>query len=684
MQPRTLAAILFADIVGYTAMMQHDENQGLQKVERFRTVLEEKVGLHNGKILQYYGDGCLVTFSSGILAVTCAKEIQEDLHMQGKEKSVPVRIGIHIGDVVVKNDAIFGDGVNLASRIESLSVAGGVLFSQRLVADLKSHPQFDYTSLGDFHFKNVDQPMEIFALSNKGFPIPKRSEIRGKLNSKRETEEGKASIAVLPFRDMSPGRDQEYFADGIAEEILNTLAQLKELKVVGRTSSFSFKGKKTSIGEIGAALNITHVLEGSVRKHGNKVRITVQLINVDDGFHIWSKKFDDDFTDIFKIQDKVAENIGKVLLEKLAPQQLSKLRSDTVQTEAYELFLRAKYIMSRFMATFRPDDFEKSEQLFQAAIEIDSNYALARAGLAELYDTYVFYQLPIHAQGFAEYNQLRIEESDLAHKIDPNSAYTNLIKARVMLNTFSDLEEVYRLLLKAYELNPNGPEVLLGLVDVYIRRGLFLDALKFADQAITLDPLHTWSHSWKIYALGLLGDFEQAIQVSMATLEISSNELVILANMATFHSFLNNREAALSIYEKIDQINPEYLKHNPYFQIKRTALEDPAKLPPKITAQPSIALLPVGNVEIDYISGDIDRFEKGVLSWWERWKTGTYASDLNFFSNKNCSSYLHLKHHPMFQKLRLKPWFQVIMDEEKKKYDHNIDQFIRPEVLFSK
>ena len=485
---------------------------------------------------------------------------------------------------------------------------------------------------------------------------------------------------------MSPEKDQGYFADGIAEEILNTLSQLKEMKVAGRTSSFSFKGKNVTIEEIGAALNVRHILEGSVRKHGNKIRITAQLINVKDGFHIWSHKYDDDFTDIFRIQDTVAENIRKVLLETLVPEQISKSESAPNQnSEAYELFLRAKHILTRYLAAFKPEDFIKVENLFLEAISIDSEYAMAHAGLADLYDTYLVWRVSRqNSKEFNKYDELRIKESKLAYSLAPTSVYVNQVKARVMLNTMADLEEVYKRFIEAYELNPNNPEVLLGLVNVYIRKGLVYDALKFVDKALLMDPLHTWAYAWKIYALGLLGNFELAIQIAKLALDINDKEVIILANLASIYSFSKNKKAALVTYEKVNQINPDYLNRDPYFQIKLNALKDPSNIPGSISHQPSIALLPIGNVEIDYLSGDLERFEKSFLAWWKRWETGAYTSDLSFFSNKNCSIYLHLKNHLMYQSLRDKFWFEEILKKEKEKYNQNFERFTRPEVLFLK
>jgi len=689
MVSRKLAAILFADIVGYTAIMQRNEKEGLRKVKRFRVVLEEKVSRLQGEILQYYGDGSLVIFSSGIAALQCAREIQEALNdktsVQSEFVQVPLRIGIHIGDIVVEEGAIFGDGVNLASRIESLGIPGAVLFSYRLLADLKSHPGFHYVSLGAFLFKNVDEPMEVFALANNGFPVPKQSEIKGKTTSKT-SKSNEVSIAVLPFEDMSSEKDQEYFADGIAEEILNTLARLNELKIVGRTSSFSFKNKQVTIAEIGSILNVTYVLEGSVRRHGDRVRITAQLIKVEDGFHVWSQKYNEDFTDIFKIQDAVAQNIGKVLLEILAPEQIDKLKASSNQnSEAYGFFLRAKHnFTNRFRSTLSLEDLRKSEELFLAAIKLDPNYALAHAGLANLYDTYVFYGISAtESPEFTKYNQLRIQESERAYELDPTLAYVNEVRGHILLNSLADLKDVYRSYMKAYELNPQNPDILLALMDVYVRRGLMYDALTFVDAALTLDPLHTWALAWKTYTLGVLGDFDTAIRVVKTSLEINPEEIILLVNLASFYSFLHDKDNALATYEKINHINPEYLKGNPYYQIKIDLLEGRGNLPDRITGQPSAAILPIGNVEMDYLSGDPERFENGFRTWWSDWKEGRNALRHSVFFHSQGSIYLHLQYHPIYHSFKDKPWFREILNEEKEKYNRFYEAFIRPDQLLA-
>jgi len=315
-QSRRLTAIMFADIAGYTAMMQRDEKKGLEKVRRFSEVMEAQASANHGEILEFRGDGCLTVFNSAVEAMHPAKAIQEALK---EEPKVPLRIGIHIGDIVFTDGNIYGDGVNLASRVESMGVPGSILVTERVIHDVKSHPEFQMTSLGKFQFKNVDKPMEVFALANEGFVVPRKQDMKGKLANKgvkknlklqlwgsllaalilitslfffwkdlvpmspsdREESSEKPVIAVLPFRDLSPKKDQEYFCEGTAEEILNALAGLKGVTVRGRGSSFSFKDEGLSLKEIGEKLAASVLLDGSIRKTKDKIRINVQLIQAD-------------------------------------------------------------------------------------------------------------------------------------------------------------------------------------------------------------------------------------------------------------------------------------------------------------------------------------------------------------------------------------------------------------------
>ena len=325
---------MFADIVGYTALMQASEQQALANLQKFKEQLERDVAENQGKIIQFYGDGCLDIFYSSVDAVVCAQSLQKEFQLEPK---VPVRIGLHTGDVVFRDDNVFGDAVNIASRVESLGVPGAVLLSSNVRNQIKNHPEYKLASMGSFEFKNIDESMTIYALANVGLLVPNKEEITGKLKEVK-TEK---TIAVLPFSNMSSDPEQEYFCDGMAEEILNSLSHIKDLKVAGRTSAFQFKAKNLDLREVGDKLGVKTILEGSVRKQGDRLRITAQLINVKDGFHIWSERYDRNIDDIFAIQDEIALEITKKLETSLTG-NIHKTVSTTDLT-AYDHYLLGRF-----------------------------------------------------------------------------------------------------------------------------------------------------------------------------------------------------------------------------------------------------------------------------------------------------------------------------------------------------
>jgi len=281
---------MFTDMVGYTSLMQTDEELALKKRKRQKEVLEDSINRFRGKILQYYGDGTLSIFQSALEAVHCAIDIQKKL---AQEPKVDLRIGIHTGDIILEDEGIYGDGVNVASRIESLAVPGGVFISEKVYDDIKNQKDITTQEIGTFELKNVNQPVRVFAISNPGFAVPSRNEIKGKLNRPGNR------LAVLPFENLSADPANEYFSDGITEELIDAFSKVNGLLVTSRTSCFAFKKKHEDAREIGSKLNVDKILEGSVRRAGDRVRISAQLINAADGYHIWSETFNRDLHDIF-------------------------------------------------------------------------------------------------------------------------------------------------------------------------------------------------------------------------------------------------------------------------------------------------------------------------------------------------------------------------------------------------
>ena len=400
-QSRQLAAIMFTDIVGYTTMMQQNEQMAVEVIKHYNATLEKWVHHFNGRVLNFYGDGSLCSFSSATDAVNCSIEVQKELRA---EPVVPLRIGLHIGEVFFEQEKALGDGVNVASRVQSLGQENTILISAEIHDKIKNNPSITTRSLGYFDFKSVNKPLEIFALTNEGLFVPQRKTMQGKLQKKnvqkrnlivvgvllfllviaffiyqkflpgKETVSGEKSIAVLPFTDMSRNKDQEYFSDGLTEDIITQLAKINSFKVVSRTSVMQYKKKSKSIREIGKELGADVVLEGSVQQSGDQVRITAQLINTATDEHLWAESYDRSMKDIFTIQTDIANQIANALKTKLTVQEKQRIEKKyTENAEAYQLYLKGRY----YWNNRSEESVRKGIEFFKKAIEIDSSYALA-------------------------------------------------------------------------------------------------------------------------------------------------------------------------------------------------------------------------------------------------------------------------------------------------------------------
>ncbi|MDW3651285.1 MAG: adenylate/guanylate cyclase domain-containing protein [Bacteroidia bacterium] len=516
-----LAVILFADIEGYTAMMQQNEETALNVMNRFKLVLEAETVQAKGQVVQYFGDGALLTFESAASAVTCAMAMQSAFQA---EPFVPVRIGIHLGDVVYKAGNIFGDGVNVASRIESLGVPGAVLMSKSIQNQLKNKTGFLTQSLGRFEFKNVQEALEVFALSNEGFVVPRRGEMKGKLKHKKfsllkqswiiatviaflgilswnfgphafnstsntsedEINPKQKSIAVLPFRNLSEDSSQVYFSDGMAEEVLNALTQLKGLKVSARTSSFQFRGDEVDLTEVGEKLGVKNVLEGSVQKSGNRLRIHVRLIDIENESQIWSDRFDKRLEDIFLIQDEIAQAIvGQLELRFNFSENLQLVKPPTDDKEAHDLYLRGLHYSN--LAYF-PQAIEQ----FENAILLDSTFAAAYAQLSMA--KFRLYQPVARVLD----HELAAEVRKLAEKaLELDSTLDQAFEAMTFVyhDFDNDYQKAEKLLRKALELNPSSSSLYYRLFFNSLFQGSSTDsALMYCQKNLDLDPLNAMAH----------------------------------------------------------------------------------------------------------------------------------------------------------------------------------------------
>ena len=538
-QSRQLAAIMFTDIVGYTAMMQQNEEKAVSVIKHYNSTLEKWVTHFNGQVLNYYGDGSLCIFSSATDAVNCSLAVQKELKT---DPVVPLRIGLHIGEVFFEDGKALGDGVNVASRVQSLGQENTILISEEVHNKIKNNDSIITKSLGQFDFKNVGKPMEVFALTNDGLFVPQRKRMEGKLKKinvqKRNIIAAVSiillflaglfiyknfwaknipavdkSIAVLPFVDMSAAKDQEYFSDGLSEELLNLLAKIPELKVIGRTSSFSFKGKNEDLRSIAEKLGVAHILEGSVRKDGNKIRVTTQLIRAADGSHLWSETYDRDLEDIFKLQDDIAGAVVQELKLKLFEVPSVKV-SGTGNINAYNLILQGNY----FFDKLDKENVAKAVDFYTQALIIDSTDALAWGKLANA----------ISRQAWQNYIDRR-EGREKARKAALKSIALNKNLAIGYielgdLNLYHDFEwkkaeDNYQ---KALSLEPGNADVLYSLGGgLYFTIGRWDNAIRLMKECIEIDPLKP------LYFLNLgnilthAGRLDESIAYFKKTLELN-------------------------------------------------------------------------------------------------------------------------------------------------------------------
>jgi TolB-like protein/Tfp pilus assembly protein PilF len=499
---------MFADIVGYSKMMQEDEENAKDLRDRQRSVIETYLLKYHGQVMQYYGDGTLMMFGSALDAVNCAREIQLELISQ---PNVPLRIGIHTGDVVYDDEGIYGDAVNIAARIQSLGITGSVMISDKLFNEIKNHPGIRVESFGEHELKNIYMPVSLYALANDGLNVPEQSYISELTGNKRK------SIAVLPFNNFSPEEDNEYFSDGITEEIINALSKVKDLQIASRTSVFAYKNVIKDIRDIGKELNVATILEGSVRKAGDKIRVTAQLINADNGFHIWSERFNGELKDIFAVQDEIAHKIVDKLEDSLDLWANKKLYvSSTDNVDAYNYYLQGLYYWNKRT----PEAINKAIAFFEQAIGECKTYTNAYSYLANCY-TYlgtIGYMPGLKAFSLAEKNAL-----------------------------------------KAIELNNSRADsyIALGNVNLFFKWD-FNSAESHFRKAITMEPNNSEARQAYSFYNRITGRYDKMIEQAEAAVKIDPLSLPALLEMGRAHWIVGNHERSLNSFNEALELDPMF------------------------------------------------------------------------------------------------------------------------------
>jgi adenylate cyclase len=355
---------MFTDIVGYTALMGNNEEKAFALLKTNRELQKPVIETFNGRFIKELGDGIMASFNTVSDSVNAALKIQENCRAINEYQ---LRIGIHLGEVLFENDDVFGDGVNIASRIQAISEPGSIYVSEAVSANVSNKKGIMTRFIREERLKNVREPVRIYEVLKSNGDYSAETPVQ---------PVGQNSIAILPLINMSNDPEQDYFCDGISEEIMNALAQLNNLRVVARTSAFSFKGKNIDVREIGRALNVTNILEGSVRKSGKRLKIVTQLISSSSGSQLWSNLYDRELEDIFSIQEDIASSVATAIKGFLTLEEKETIRRPETIVEAYEYFLKGRQL-------FHNLKLEAARDMFRKAIKLDSEYALAYAGLAD-------------------------------------------------------------------------------------------------------------------------------------------------------------------------------------------------------------------------------------------------------------------------------------------------------------
>ena len=599
---RRLAAVLAADVVGYSRLMGTDEAGTLDALTKVRgEFIDSKIAEHQGRTVKVSGDGLLLEFPSVVNAVRCAAEIQRGMRDRNtnvpQERRIEFRIGVNLGDVIVQDEDIFGDGVNVAARLERIAKPGGIAISGSVRDQIGNRLDLVFEDMGEHKLKNIEQPVRVYSLSQEESTIANTA----------PNPDQRPSIAVLPFSNMSGDPEQEYFSDGITEDIITDLSKISGLWVAARNTVFTYKGKPVKVEQIARDLGVAYILEGSVRKAGARVRVTGQLISAKDGGHLWADRFDRDLTDIFAIQDEITRAIVEQLTVKLLPQEKKSIeRPQTDNIEAYTYYLRGREFLHRHTKSY----YQVARRMFTKAIELDPRYARAYAGIAAC-DSFLFYHYfqyeteeaienimaatgkalelddglaEAHAcRGVALTFAKRFEEAETelerAIALDPNSFEAHYFYARYCF-VRGELGRAAALFERAGEVKPDDYQSWCLLIHVYrslgrtdkieaaARKGIAL-----AEKELALHPENPRPAALGAAGLLAIGETERAREWLARALAIDPDDLLTLYNAACNYAHLGEADRALDLLERFiplaNDLNRAWIKHDSDFDSLR-------------------------------------------------------------------------------------------------------------------
>lgn len=573
-QTRQLAAIMFTDIVGYTALMGADEEKAFQLLKKNRQIQQPLIKQYNGTWIKEIGDGVLASFHTVTDAVMCAGAIHQAC--KGVE-GLQLRIGIHLGEVVFENNDVFGDGVNIASRLQALAPIGGTYVSESVYKNVSNKKEIITEFIREENLKNVSESVKIYEIKVIGtvsfdsdtLQTLKKEDKRQSASRQKtiftiaalvilvavlswyffiyqeqkntpvnSSELGK-SIAVLPFVNMSGDKEQEYFSDGLSEELLNLLSKIPDLKVISRTSAFSFKGKNEDVRKIGKTLGVANILEGSVRKSGNTVRITAQLIELRNGTHLWSETYDRNIDDIFKVQDEISKAVVEQLKIKLLNANNATV---TENSAAYSLYLKGKFEWAKRTR----EGFLKSIDYFNEAIQEDPQYSLAYAGMADSYTLLCGYHILSPDASISKAKAAAEKAMQLNSTLAEAFEATGHIEFLVDPN-WQKAEDNYK---NAIQLNPSFATARQRYALMMATQGRYTEAMQEIKKAQELDPLSKIINTDAGLIELLMSKTDNAISKCKEVLDIDSAFSVALFVQGLAFEQSGKTDAAISNFQR--------------------------------------------------------------------------------------------------------------------------------------
>jgi TolB-like protein/class 3 adenylate cyclase len=550
---RRLAAVLAADIAGYSRLMGVDEVGTLAALKALRReIFDPTIAEHNGRIVKTTGDGMLVEFASAVDAVTCAVAVQGKMAEcdDSTKHEIAFRIGINVGDIIIDSEDIFGDGVNVAARVENECEPGGVCLSDDTYRQIRSKLPFDFDDLGERSLKNIDRPIRLYAVRQSG--VAAQTSL-GVATAMPLPLPEKPSIAVLPFQNMSGDPEQEYFADGVVEDIITALSRFKSLFVIARNSSFAYKGKSPDIRQVGRELGVRYVLEGSVRKAGGRLRITAQLIDTASGTHTWADRFDGVLEDVFELQDEVTQKVVGAIAPRVEQAEIARaLRRPSDSTDAYDCYLRG-------LACIYPvtsESVDRALELFEKAIAFDGGYASAY-GMAIFCHT--------NRVGFSLARDIDKEKCEVARllemimRVGQDDGVAIGQAAFAVAYVLRDVVSAKRLIDRALELNPNLATAWTnsGWINVWLGQPqLGLDHLTLARR---LDPTsHGTRMAATAHAYFFLNRYEEALAQAEEILRATPDSHPALRIGAASAAFAGRSETAHRLAGHLQTIDPAF------------------------------------------------------------------------------------------------------------------------------